>query len=495
MTNTSQPHTLTSANPPLAGASHTVCAARKPVAQVDRRRVELSPKLDPEQRRRLGQFMTPASVARYMATLFDAYSAHVRLLDAGAGLGSLTAAFVEAAVSASAPPQSIDVTAFEIDPVLAAVLEVTLASCAELCAASGIAFSSRIVEADYIKTTMAASGDYPAYNCAILNPPYGKIPSRSEARGALDVLGVSASNFYTAFVSLALAQLAPGGELVAITPRSYCNGVMHRAFRSFLLGSAALTALHLYGSRSAVFDGEVLQEVVVMKLRKSAEQGMVLLSSDTAAPRALPVTDIVGSNEQQQVIRFPLETDNAARHVAGLPCTLADLGLQVSTGRVMEHRTRPHLRNEGETGSVPLIHPQHLRHGAVRWPIEGFRKSNALADIEETRALSMPAGAYVLAKRITAKEEKRRVQASLYSGGRVAFENHVNVFHANGAGLSEPLARGLTLFLNSEEVDAYIRTVSGSTQINATDLRLLRYPSVRHLVALGEGAVKMADIV
>lgn len=375
MTNTSQPHTLTSANPPLAGASHTVCAARKPVAQVDRRRVELSSKLDPEQRRRLGQFMTPASVARYMATLFGAYSAHVRLLDAGAGLGSLTAAFVEAVVSASTPPQSIDVTAFEIDPVLAAVLEVTLASCAELCAASGIAFSSRIVEADYIKTTMAASGDYPAYNCAILNPPYGKIPSRSEARGALDVLGVSASNFYSAFVSLALAQLAPGGELVAITPRSYCNGAMHRAFRSFLLGSAALTALHLYGSRSAVFDGEVLQEVVVMKLRKSAEQETLLLSSDTAAPRALPVTDIVGSNAQQQVIRFPLEADNAARHVAGLPCTLSDLGLQVSTGRVMEHRTRPHLRNEGETGSVR----SSIRSTCVTAPSSGRSKASARA--------------------------------------------------------------------------------------------------------------------
>jgi adenine-specific DNA-methyltransferase len=475
------------------GASGPVRAL---VDQLDRRRLEVSPSLDRDRRRQFGQFMTPAPVARAMAQMFGAYPSHVRLLDAGAGMGSLTAAFVEAAVSAAVPPRSIDVTAFEIDPVLAAVLEVTLAGCAELCAAAGIAFSSRIIRADYVQSAADACGTHPAYTCAILNPPYGKVSSRSETRRALDDLGIAASNLYAAFIAVALTQLVPGGEIVAITPRSFCNGPMHKGYRAFLLETAALDALHLYDSRSAVFgDDGVLQEVVVMKLRKSGEQEQVRLSSDTVSARALPMSEIVDAADPQQVIRFPLEADDAARRVAGLPCTLADLGLQVSTGRVMENRARPHLRQEGEAGSVPLIYPQHLRDGAVHWPIEGFRKSNALVDDDDTQALVMPAGVYVLTKRITAKEEARRVQASLYSGGRVAFENHLNVFHANGGGFSEALARGLTLFLNSGEVDAYIRTVSGSTQINASDLRHLRYPSARHLVALGQGTVEVADIV
>lgn len=59
-------------------------------------RLEVSVKLDRKQRSALGQFMTPTCVADFMAGLFlPAQNSNVRLLDAGAGIGSLTAAFLE----------------------------------------------------------------------------------------------------------------------------------------------------------------------------------------------------------------------------------------------------------------------------------------------------------------------------------------------------------------------------------------------------------------
>jgi adenine-specific DNA-methyltransferase len=68
----------------------------------------------------------------------------------------------------------------------------------------------------------------------------------------------------------------------------------------------------------------------------------------------------------------------------------------------------------------------------------------------------------------------------------IGFENHLNVFHSNRQGLPEDVARGLAAYLNSKEVDDYFRTFSGHTQVNATDLRRLRYPSVTELVKLGK---------
>jgi adenine-specific DNA-methyltransferase len=47
------------------------------------------------------------------------------------------------------------------------------------------------------------------------------------------------------------------------------------------------------------------------------------------------------------------------------------------------------------------------------------------------------------------------------------------------------VAKGLTAFLNSTLVDSYFRQFSGHTQVNATDLRSLRYPTKEKLVALG----------
>ena len=73
----------------------------------------------------------------------------------------------------------------------------------------------------------------------------------------------------------------------------------------------------------------------------------------------------------------------------------------------------------------------------------------------------------------------------------LGFENHLNVFHEHKHGLPEALARGLTLFLNSTAVDECFRRFNGHTQVNATDLRLMKYPSRAKLIALGNAAKDM----
>jgi adenine-specific DNA-methyltransferase len=47
------------------------------------------------------------------------------------------------------------------------------------------------------------------------------------------------------------------------------------------------------------------------------------------------------------------------------------------------------------------------------------------------------------------------------------------------------LALGLKEFLNSAAVDRYFRQFSGHTQVNANDLRVLRYPGRAELERLG----------
>jgi len=104
--------------------------------------------------------------------------------------------------------------------------------------------------------------------------------------------------------------------------------------------------------------------------------------------------------------------------------------------------------------------------------------------------LLVPAGVYVLVKRFTSKEERRRIVGCIYDPDEihaplVAFENHVNYFHANNHGLPMNLAKGLAAFLNSTVVDVCFRQFNGHTQVNATDLRSLRYPARTQLESLG----------
>jgi adenine-specific DNA-methyltransferase len=81
-----------------------------------------------------------------------------------------------------------------------------------------------------------------------------------------------------------------------------------------------------------------------------------------------------------------------------------------------------------------------------------------------------------------------RPEGNLAGFASVGFENHLNYFHHRGGGLDDRLAQGLAAYLNSTVVDSYFRQFSGHTQVNATDLRGLRYPSRGQLYKLAESA-------
>jgi adenine-specific DNA-methyltransferase len=62
------------------------------VDQVDLVRLRANKHINQQQRVALGQFMTPAAIARLMASMLICDTEHVSLLDAGAGVGSLLSA-------------------------------------------------------------------------------------------------------------------------------------------------------------------------------------------------------------------------------------------------------------------------------------------------------------------------------------------------------------------------------------------------------------------
>jgi adenine-specific DNA-methyltransferase len=201
----------------------------------------------------------------------------------------------------------------------------------------------------------------------------------------------------------------------------------------------------------------------------------------------------VPSDPEQFIHLTPDESHVAdLRLFAALPETLATLPMSVSTGRVVDFRTRDNLVRSPEDGTVPLIYPTHMQDGRLSWPRDG-KKPNALRLNADTVSLLLPAGWYVVVKRFSAKEEPRRIVASLVTdqdlpGQQWAFENHLNVYHCGNRTLDPLIAVGLCIWLNSSAVDNAFRQFSGHTQVNATDLRNLRYPSVDTLKALATAA-------
>ncbi len=456
--------------------------------------------MDASQQARFGQFFTPARAAALLADMprMPDDDFPVRVLDPGAGSGMLMAAIVRRIVQAK-PGATVHVTAVEVDPTVIPALRSTAALCVEWARERGatVSVDVRCEDLIYARTGLDAEREAAAFDLVIMNPPYAKLASKSAHREALAALGVDTPNLYAAFLALGVLSLCPGGQLVAITPRSFANGPYFERFRKFLLNTVAIDRLHTFESRSTVFsDAGVLQENVVFSATKGGDEGKVRLTSseghlDESTEYVVDYSDLVRPDDPHRFLRIAAsETGTAgAEAILGMPCSLSDLGLSVSTGRVVDFRVKNNLRGAQEEDCVPLIYPGNLRRGQIEWP-RSIRKPQAFAVLDgaDRRAL-VPSGCYVLVKRFSAKEERRRIVAAVWDpevNGRVevAFENHLNVFHHAGAGLDREVAQGLSLWLNGSLVDRFFRTFSGHTQVNATDLRSLRFPPLAVLCRL-----------
>jgi len=455
-------------------------------------------------RARLGQFFTPIAAAQMMVSLLNNFPDKIRVLDPGAGVGILSAAFISHILSMDGLNVSnIEIVAYELEPIFVPYLIKTMNICSQLCSLRGIDFSFEIHKTSFIDAAVSQPNHARLYDIAILNPPYRKIKAGSKEWQILRNASLPNANLYTAFMALSTILLKRGGQFLSITPRSFCNGPYFLQFRRMFLSQMSIHNVHIYNSRVKTFSG-VIQENIILHAAKCSKHSQAIITSNNdpldkdMTTQVVEFDELVHPNDPDMIIH--LVANNIDRRIRelvhGLSCNLSDLGINVSTGRVVDFRAKDILRNPQDPGAVPLIYPVHFVKGYVKWPIDQFRKPSAIDYLGSRDKLLVPNDYYVLVKRFTAKEEKQRVTAVVLDPNRLEFEhigieNHLNYYHQNGSGLSHNFAKGLAAFLNSSLIDQYFRQFSGHTQVNAADLRNLKYPEFSSLIHLGSriGAV------
>ena len=365
---------------------------------LDKERIEMSNLLVNKSEH--SQYLTPVSVARFMASLFDKkQNETLKILDAGAGIGTLTATLIERL--AQEEVSSVNCTAVEVDDILGSRIPDTLASFESQLeinlnrvSEDFILWAVEVLEQQLTLFNQAEKG----FTHAILNPPYKKIRSNSIHRKLLRSQGIETVNLYSAFLALAIKLLAPGGQVVAIIPRSFCNGPYYKPFRELILEETAIPHLHLFESRNKAFkDDEVLQENVIIMLERGATREKVKVSTSTDDSFVDYHEDlysfekIVQENDTEKFFHIPTS------HEAGIldlfpsvALSLKDLGISVSTGPVVGFRTKENLRMLPEDGSVPLLYPTHIEPTGCRWIKADSKKPNAIMRTIKPRKCFIP---------------------------------------------------------------------------------------------------------
>lgn len=463
---------------------------------------------DAKIRKLKGQFFTPKQVSTFMASLFAVNHKTICLLDPGAGTGVLTAAFCERLLN-DGKVVDLTIDAYENDPSLLPFLEKVLESCKLELEEKGCNVEYNIFEQDFILHNGAylskPSGKHILYDFVISNPPYYKLNKDSPQSAVMMELISGQPNIYALFMALSAGMVKPEGEMVFITPRSFCSGLYYKKFREWFLSNVQITNIHIFESRKEVFDkDEVLQENIIIKakrLKETSKYGKIIISvsksKDFSKLRKIKAEspDVRYYKNGEIFIRIPASSlDVNVLHIIDTwPSTLKDLGLEISTGPVVPFRAKQYLlpKLTKNPKSAPLLWMHNMQDMRVLWPMKKNKKESAIHVCDRTKALLLPVKNYVLVKRFSSKEQKRRLSAAVLLESDFPFEvigieNHVNYIHRPNGNLSVYEAFGIAAILNTSFVDNFFRSLNGNTQVNATDIRSVPFPRIEQIKKIGK---------
>lgn len=444
-------------------------------------REKISSDFSKNHKQALGQYLTPAELAIFAVKFFDLNKFPcIKLLDPGAGTGSLTCSFIE-----NFPIENINVKAVELDNKILPYLSDAL---------SHYNFVE-IINEDFIEFGIKSILQGDKYTHIFTNPPYIKV-NKNFIESKVGKTCFDSHNLYSIFLEISIELLEDNGEIVAIIPRSFCNGKLFSKFRSKLLDRCSVEKIHLFLERDDVFkDDKVLQENIIIHLIRKKQSDAVEISHSHGISLknfekySVPFNRVIFENDKNRVIHIPLSSSSLA--IFNFKYSFKDLKIDISTGPIVDFRSIDKLSEIYGESYIPLIYTNHLKDFNLNW-VDGLHKKKSFIKIDNAFKSYFKEGYYVAIRRFSSKEQDRRIHAYLvdtsiigYTKG-VTFENHLNVMHCNKSSLDFLLAKGLVIYLSSTLVDEYVRQFSGSTQINVTDLKYIPYPSKDVLINLGK---------
>jgi adenine-specific DNA-methyltransferase len=173
-----------------------------------------------------------------------------------------------------------------------------------------------------------------------------------------------------------------------------------------------------------------------------------------------------------------------------LPSNFSNSGYFISTGPVVEHRTKEFVKN-GVSGknAVPLIKSHNFSSEyKIKWG-KSDQKDSEFALLDGSAKHLVDNKVFVLVKRITSKDEPKRLIANVLIPSpkfkRIGISNKVNYLGLIDGEMTLEEAAGLAAFLNTTFMDKYFRCISGSTQVNSTEVRLFKFPKRETIIEIG----------
>lgn len=503
--------------------------SERPSEYADRLGIEYTSKVTSNHKKELGQYFTPLPVADFMAAFYKSSKEKLRILDPGCGIGILSISLIENIVDNNKRIKTIELVAFETDINVLPIAEECLIYLSSWLKVKGIEFTYFLCKNDFILHNSNVLNNQinpnESYDVVIANPPYFKLPKNDERAIAAKSVIYGQSNIYSIFLLIAAKLLSEKGQLIFITPRSFCSGSYFRLFRELFLSIVDLNKIHLFKSRKDAFKRDnVLQENIIIVANKkniskistsknsSAKKNTVIISYSNGMEdlnknsfKEYPINELINLKSYQKIIHLPSsDTDEQIIKIfKKWKGSLSSYDLEISTGRVVDFRSEEFITSTKSKSSVPLIWLHNVESMKLSWPLnkgyKGKLKEQYIINNKLSLSRLVPNKNYVLLRRFSAKDDNRRLIAAPYFRNSnpnlpmLGIENHLNYIYHKSFELEEKEAIGISALLNSRLFDIYFRTFNGNINVSATELRDFPLPDFNLIKILGQKIIEKTN--
>ena len=377
-----------------------------------------------EQRKRLGQYMTPRSLRNRLLDACD-LAPGMRVLDPGVGTGEFLR-------SLAAREPTAELHGWDVDP---DVLEVA---------------RGNVPEARLDQRSALEAGASPRFDLIVGNPPYFQLKPSPELRSRFQSVISGRTNIFALFFKVARDLVRDGGQVAYLVPPSMNNGAYFESLRRYLTQHASIEHLEVIHDQK-LFDG--------------AQTPVQLLVLRKGGPDPGHFSLVRHGHPDVAFSRTVLSEDTARlRNAFEGRRNLYELGYEAVTGTIVWNQKAHLLRRKRTANSVPLIwahnvadtlrlRDDHQRPQYLRW-----------------RTPRMLGPAIVVNRIVGAVGSAELRCAPVPRGMEFVGENHVNVIVRHGRFRAKMEWEELLAALRRSDTGRHVRLLTGNTQISATEL-------------------------
>ncbi len=449
---------------------------------------------------RIGNRFTKKETAACLAGHILNTGDTVRLLDAGAGTGILTAA-AALELCMRGGVREIYASLYEIDPEYLPILLINMKRVRQKCKRDyGVKFRYEIKETSFLADFGGDPLEKRRFDLVLLSPDDTLSDKDDEDLSREHALfRIPVSRAYL-FFAAGLRALSENGQILALLPTELATAPSLENCRRFMLERAALRRMQLFsipkkkketnGERNDVLKKNML---LVLENGKKSDSISVFASYDEGATsHALPPldADFLIRKDSRRILLLQSEEELLfIQTMEALPETLQSHGLRMKTGLVIPSRYPELLSDRESAGMLPLLSPAGIQNGHIVFPLPE-KKQFVFPRIPSLR---QPNRNMLLLRRAPSKADGRHLYSAVYLASQfprhayISTQNKLMYIDCIGNGeIDPPFLYGLYTLFNSTMYERYCSVLSKSKQVNAADYADLPLPSADVIRKLGK---------